>query len=170
MNSESDKGDKKEIANKPTDSIPFRIMHSGEIVDLLDHISSVKAHCPEVEIHIGCDSQNYRAHTVYVTTVVFRYPTNGAHVIYLKEKVPKINDLWSKLWGELERSANLALRLRDEHDIAVQQIDLDYNTDPSFPSHKLLSAASGYLSSLGFNSKAKPNLLMAVWAANSLCH
>jgi predicted RNase H-related nuclease YkuK (DUF458 family) len=145
-------------------------MHSGEIIDLLAHVYSIKASCPEVEIHIGCDSQNYRVYTVYVTTVVFRYPNNGAHVIYFKEKIPKINDLWSKLWGELERSAKLALTLRDNHGFEVEQIDLDYNSDPSYPSYKLLNAASGYLSSLGFNSKAKPNLLMAVWAANSLCH
>jgi len=152
------------------DKVSFKIMHSGENVDLLSHIQSVKANCPEVQIHIGCDSQNYRAHTVYVTTVVFRYPSNGAHVIYLKERVPKINDLWTKLWGELERSAELGLRIREEYGIDVEQIDLDYNADPTFPSNKLLSAASGYLSSLGFNAKAKPHLLMAVWAANSLCH
>ncbi|MFK7756253.1 MAG: ribonuclease H-like YkuK family protein [Flavobacteriales bacterium] len=150
--------------------ISFKIMHSGEDVDLLTHIESIKANCPEVKIHIGCDSQNYRLHTVYVTTVVFRYPRNGAHVIYLKERVPKIQDLWTKLWGELERSAELGLKIREEYGIAVEQIDLDYNADPSYPSHKLLSAASGYLSSLGFNAKAKPDLLMAVWAANSLCH
>jgi len=167
MNTDSDK---ETTQSEDCNKIPYRIMHSGEIVDLIDHITSIKAHCPELEIHIGCDSQNYRSHTVYVTTIVLRYPLNGAHVIYLKEKVPKINDLWSKLWGELERSAELALKLRDKHHIDVQQIDLDYNSDPSFPSNKLLSAASGYLSSLGFNSKAKPNLLMAVWAANSLCH
>ncbi len=161
MKIDSDKCDKK---------VPFRIMHSGKEVDLKEHIFSVKAHCPEVEIHLGCDSQNYRNYTVYVTTVVFRYPTNGAHVIYVKEKVPKINDLWTKLWGELERSAELALELRSEYDIEIEQIDLDYNADPSFPSNKLLQAASGYLSSLGFNAKAKPHLLMAVWAANSLCH
>ena len=161
MNSETDK------INRP---IPFRIMHSGETVILKEHIQNIKSHCPEVEIHIGCDSQNFRKHTIYVTTVVFRYPTNGAHVIYMKEKVPKVMDLWTKLWGECERSAELALELRNESAIEVKQIDLDYNTDPAFPSNKLLSAASGYLTSLGFNPQAKPGLLMAVWAANSLCH
>ncbi len=160
----------KNESDKKCSHVPFRIMHSGEEVLLKEHIQSIKAHCPEVEIHVGCDSQNYRSYTLYVTTVVLRYPTNGAHVVYLKEKVPRIADLWTKLWGETERSANLALELRDELGIDVEQIDLDYNTDPSFPSHKLLNAASGYITSLGFNSKAKPNLLMAVWAANSLCH
>lgn len=156
--------------DKSGNRIPFRIMHSGKEVNLKEHIFSIKTHCPEVEIHLGCDSQNFRTYTVYVTAVVFRYPSNGAHVVYLKEKVPKIDDLWSKLWGELERSAELALQLRAEHDIEVEQIDLDYNANPAYPSNRLLHAASGYLSSLGFNAKAKPELLMAVWAANSLCH
>jgi predicted RNase H-related nuclease YkuK (DUF458 family) len=61
-------------------------------------------HEQKLEVHVGCDSQNYKRHTVYATTVVFDIPGNGAHVIYRKEKVPKINDLWTKLWGETERS------------------------------------------------------------------
>jgi len=160
----------KSTSEKKKQDIPFKIMHSGEEVILNEHIQSIKANCPEVEIHIGCDSQNYRNHTIYVTTIVFRYPSNGAHVLYIKEKIPKIHDLWTKLWGETERSALLALELREKLNIEVEQIDLDYNSNPAFPSHKLLSAASGYLSSLGFMAKAKPDLLMAVWAANSLCH
>jgi len=155
---------------KSFENVPFRIMHSGEEVHLKEHIFNIKAQCPEVEIHIGCDSQNYRNHTLYVTTVVFRYPNNGAHVIYFKEKAKRIEDLWTKLWGELERSASLALQLRESYGISIEQIDLDYNSDPAFPSNKLLNAASGYLTSLGFNAKAKPELLIAVWAANSLCH
>jgi predicted RNase H-related nuclease YkuK (DUF458 family) len=86
-----------------------------------------------------------------------------------KKKIPKITDLWTKLWGETERSVALARLILDECNIRVKQIDLDYNSDPSYPSQKLIAASSGYIASLGFEAKAKPNLLMAAWAANVLC-
>ncbi|MFM1930955.1 MAG: Ribonuclease H-like, partial [Bacteroidota bacterium] len=81
-----------------------------------------------------------------------------------------ITDLWTKLWGETERSVAIASAIRDECGRVVRQIDLDYNADPEYASNKLLSASTGYITSLGFTAKAKPNLLMAAWAANMLCH
>lgn len=146
----------------------FKVMGGTVQHDVCNYITSI---CSEqhLEVHVGCDSQNYKSHTVYVTTVVFRYPGNGAHVIYRKEKVPKIKDLWTKLWAETERSVELAMLILNECNIKVKQIDLDYNSNPAYPSHKLISASSGYIASLGFEAKAKPSLLMAAWAANALC-
>ncbi len=148
----------------------FQLMQNGNKVDVFEYINHYLALHPGVEVHIGCDSQNYQSHTLYVMAVVFRHPGDGAHVLYRKEKVRKIDDLWTKLWGEIERSVNLANDIYATCNIKVAQIDLDYNSDPSFPSNKLLSAATGYAQSLGFIAKAKPELLMAAWAANVLCH
>lgn len=147
----------------------FRVMGGHIDQDVCDYVATLCSQ-QSLDIHVGCDSQNYKRHTVYVTTVVFRYPGNGAHVIYRKERVPKIIDLWTKLWGETERSVALANLILDECAIRVKQIDLDYNSDPAYPSHKLIKASSGYIASLGYEAKAKPNLLMAAWAANVLCH
>ena len=147
----------------------FKVMGGTIEHDVCQYIATMLQE-QAVEIHVGCDSQNYKRNTIYVTTVVFRFPGNGAHVIYRKEKVPKIMDLWTKLWGETERSIALASLILHECNQRVEQIDLDYNTDPSYPSQKLISASSGYIASLGFKAKAKPNLLMAAWAADVLCH
>ena len=147
----------------------FKVMGGHVAHDVCDYIASMNAE-RRLDIHVGCDSQNYKKYTVYVTTVVFRYPDNGAHVIYRRERVPNITDLWTKLWGETERSVNLANLILRECQIRVKQIDLDFNADPKYPSQKLISASAGYISSLGFDSKAKPDLLMAAWAANVLCH
>ena len=138
--------------------------------DVCDYVREMQAGGQAFAVHVGCDSQNHRNLTVYVTTVVFRFPRSGAHVIYRKEKVPKILDLWTKLWGETERSVALANLILEECGIRVKQIDLDFNSDPQYPSQKLISASAGYITSLGFEAKAKPNLLMAAWAANVLCH
>ncbi|MDG1262648.1 MAG: ribonuclease H-like YkuK family protein [Flavobacteriales bacterium] len=147
----------------------FQIMGGEKRFDFAQYINSFWKTYPHCELHIGCDSQNFKTYTVYVTTIVFRFPEAGAHVIYRKERVPKILDMWTKLWGETERSVALADAIRSECGIKVKQIDLDFNTNPAFPSNKLLSASAGYANSMGFNCKAKPNLLMAVWAANALC-
>lgn len=138
--------------------------------DVCDYVRELEQTGGDFVLYVGCDSQNYRSHTVYVTTVVFRYPGCGAHVVYRKEKVPRIEDMWTKLWGETERSVALANLLREEAGVEVEQIDLDFNTDPAYPSNKLLSASAGYIQSLGFQSGAKPDLLMAAWAADALCH
>lgn len=148
----------------------FCLMASHRKIVLKEYLVNFLRKHPECEIHVGCDSQNYSRTTVYVTTIVIRFPNQGAHVLYHKEKVDKINDLWTRLWNEIEKSISIANFIQQECSLKVTQIDLDLNEDPVYPSHKVLKAANGYLSSLGFNAKAKPNLLMATWAANALCH
>ena len=145
-------------------------MDNRETVELKTYLKQFMDKHPECTIHVGCDSQNYADVSVYATTIVLRYPKKGAHVLYRKEKLKRINDMWSRLWNEIERSVELAQFIEDACELPVYQVDLDFNEDPSFPSHKILNAASGYVTSLGFMAKAKPNLLMATWAANVLCH
>lgn len=145
-------------------------MNSGLAVELDRYLLDYLSCNPECEVHVGSDSQNFRFHTVYVSTIVLRHPGEGAHVLYNKTRVPIIRDMFSKLWGELERSIALADHVRHTLEIPVAQIDLDYNEDETYPSNKVLNAASGYVQSLGYTVKAKPDLLMAVWAANVLCN
>jgi predicted RNase H-related nuclease YkuK (DUF458 family) len=152
-----------------TVALDFRIMDSGAPIDLVTYLPSLVNRFPHSEIHIGTDSQNHGVRTTYVSTIVVRYPGQGAHVLYHKEKLPVIRDMFTKLWGELERSIALADYLKNELGLKVQQIDLDYNEDPAYPSNKVLSAASGYVQAMGYVVKAKPDLLMATWAANVLC-
>ena len=116
--------------------------------DVCEYITAMTSES-QVEVHVGCDSQNHKRHTVYVTTVVFRFPNNGAHVIYRRERVPKILDMWTKLWGETERSVELANLILEECNLRVNQIDLDFNSDSQHASHKLVSASSGYITSSG---------------------
>jgi predicted RNase H-related nuclease YkuK (DUF458 family) len=120
----------------------------------------------KVQIYLGCDSQN-RKETVYATTLVFHIASAGCHVIYKKDKKPMIKDIWTRLWGEVERSIEVALYLR-EHGIEVSTIDLDYNEDPLYGSNKLVAAAVGYVESLGFKGRIKPDLLPAICAADDI--
>ena len=147
----------------------FRLMGSGESIHLDHYIPEFLKENPDVELIIGCDSQSIANHTIFVTTVVLRYDQRGAHVIYHKEKLPRNNDLWSRLWSEMERSAGIAVHVRDKIGIQPAQIDLDLNDDPKYASFKVRAAAMGYLESLGFKPRTKPHLLPAKGAANFLC-
>lgn len=120
----------------------------------------------DLSIYLGCDSHN-RLKTTYATTLVFNVSATGCHVIYKKETVPLISDMWTRLWGEAERSVNTALYLR-ENGIEIDTIDLDYNVDPAHRSNKLVAAAVGYIESLNFNARIKPELLPAAYAADNI--
>jgi predicted RNase H-related nuclease YkuK (DUF458 family) len=88
-------------------------------------------------------------------------------VIYKKEVVPVIKDMWNRLWKETELSAETALYLRDTG-IEIDTIDLDYNINPVHNSNKLVKTAVGYVESLGFQARVKPELLPAVHAADDI--
>ena len=44
---------------------------------------------------MGCDSQTKNGQTTYATTLVFHVSSTGCHVIYKKEVVPEIKDIWN---------------------------------------------------------------------------
>lgn len=146
----------------------FRKMSNHSKVELKPYSIQLLKENPGVKIYVGSDSQNYATKTLYATTVVFRYPHNGAHVIYHKEATPLYTDMWSRLWGELQRSIDVAGYLKFECGVPIEQIDLDLNSDPDFRSNRVFQAAVGYAQSMGYTAKTKPDLLMATWAANVL--
>lgn len=146
----------------------FRKMGDKRQVELGTYAQEILRLNPAVKIFVGSDSQNYPKETRYATTVVFRYENNGAHVIYHKESTPLVTDMWTRLWGELQRSIDVAGYLKFECHVPIEQIDLDLNSDPEFRSNRVFQAAVGYAQSMGYNAKTKPDLLMATWAANVL--
>jgi len=111
--------------------VQFRVMHSGSIIDLDSHVIEVLKNYPDSQLFVGTDSQNITHKTVYVTTIVFRYPQRGAHVVYYKHVQPRIWDMWTRLWKETEKSIELADYLRQELKVPIAQIDMDYNKNPN---------------------------------------
>ena len=147
----------------------FKKLTSNENFELADYVSNYLNENKdyEVKIYLGCDSQTKGIVTTYATTIVFHVATSGCHVIYKKEVVPVVRDMWNRLWKETELSVATALYLR-EHGIEINTIDLDYNIDPVHNSNRLVKAAVGYVESLGFKARVKPDLLPAVYAADDI--
>lgn len=148
----------------------FKRLTDLQVVDLAEYLKEYIARVGEdnVTLYIGCDSQNKSEWTSYATTVVLHIGNTGCHVLYQRERVrPRINDFWTRLWKEVERSVEVALYLQ-EKGIKVNNIDLDLNDDPNYRSNKLVSAARGYVESLGIKANIKPDLLPAIHAADHM--
>lgn len=148
----------------------FKRLTDREEVNLAEYLKKYieQVGTDNVRLYIGCDSQNKSEWTNYATTVVVHIGTTGCHVLYQKERVrPRVNDFWTRLWKEVERSVEVALYLQD-NGIEVDNIDLDLNDDPNMRSNKLVSAAKGYVESLGIKANVKPELLPAIHAADHM--
>lgn len=122
-----------------------------------------------VEIFVGCDSQNFSRKNVtgYVTVVAFHIGTSGVHLIYLPERTKKIRDTWTRLWGEVERTMKVAEELRNAN-ILITRIDLDFNQDDKFDSNRLVAASEGLFKGLGYNVATKPDELIASRGADHI--
>lgn len=155
----------------------FRKFSDNTKVDLLEYCRDMIAINPDVKIYIGCDSQNSRNKTNYVTAIVFRFPSKGASVIMQYDKVPMIKDMWSKLWGELQRSIDIAGYIRFEGNIPIEKIELDFNEDPLNQSNTILKTAIGYVESLGYSvsfkdtmkGNSRDTILISTWIADKAC-
>ncbi len=136
------------------------------------YIKDIINNKPQTQIYVGTDSQNSRKNTTYATVIVLHYMENdsgkGGHVIYSKESIPKIRDKFSRLWGEVERTIDVANLLKNNN-INIKNVDLDYNEDPKFSSNSVLKAAVGYAEASGFNPRWKPMETPSCRIADSIC-
>ena len=140
----------------------------GDKLDPVQHTIEVLKNCPYAEIHIGTDSQNINKQTHYTTVIAYRLGTRGVHYIFNKSNRKLITDMWTRLWKEAELSIDVAEWLTQKITLKVE-IDMDYNSDESFKSHKLISAAQGWANSLGYKVNIKPNNQIATRAADYHC-
>lgn len=140
----------------------------GERVDPITHTAKILISHPYAQIHIGSDSQNVGKRTKYTTVIAYRLGGRGVHYILSKSEVEIIRDMWTRLWKEAELSIDVAEWLTKQISVRVE-IDMDYNGDDSFKSHKLISATKGWANSLGYKVNIKPHNQIATRAADHHC-
>ncbi len=141
---------------------------NGELVNIIEHCVDQLSFYPSLKIYIATDSQNYGAKTVYATAIVFRYGLKGAHYVYLKQRLPRIRDHFTRLWKEAEYTLDAANMLTEELPIAIEALEFDYNGEKKTKSTSLISATKGWAESLGYKVKVKPDEMIAAKAADHL--
>lgn len=113
----------------------------------------------KLKVCIGTDSQVIGEEVHFATVIVFLREKRGGFMFISNEKSTRKMTLRERMILEVGRSVEVAYmlcHLLDEHDVALE-VHADINTDPSFESHTALKEAMGYILSMGFVFKAKPD-------------
>ena len=147
----------------------YRILASETSVNLETYLGEYLSQNPEANIIIGCDSKNREDYTIYSLVIVLYKEKKGGHVLYAKERIPRVRDRWSRLWREVELSVALANELQEKGFPKAQFIDLDLNPDPRYKSNDVVRAAVGLVESMGYKARTKPFSLCASYAADKVC-
>lgn len=148
----------------------YKTLDNTVIKDVANYLKAIVDTVPYSKIYVGTDSQNKDDYTIYATAIVIHWNSNnGGHVLYTKDKVLRIRDKFERLWGEVQRSVDVANYLKFECKIPIECIDLDLNANAKWDSNKVLKPAVGYVESLGYEARFKPGPAYAVRMADVLC-
>ena len=148
--------------------LQFKSLSNGNKIDLIPYIKEFLSKNSNTTIFIGSDSQNTRS-TTYAVVIVLHNPSKGGHVLYAKNNVPRITDRFIRLWGEVEYSLQTANFLVNNGIQKPAFIDIDLNPDPKYKSNQVLRAALGYVESMGYTPRCKPEAMVATYVADAIC-
>jgi predicted RNase H-related nuclease YkuK (DUF458 family) len=148
--------------------LKFKSLTNREEIDLIPYIKNFLFKNDDTNIFIGSDSQNGKA-TTYAIVIVLHNTRKGGHVLYAKNIVPRIQDRFNRLWNEVEYSLQVANHLVNNGIQKPKFIDIDLNPDPKYKSNQVLRAALGYVESMGYTPRCKPNAVVASYVADAIC-
>lgn len=146
----------------------FKTLIKNQKVELVDYVQKYVKEHPEVEILIGCDSQNRKRETFYAIVVGMYKPGKGAHVIYSRFRVPRERSETTRLLNEVWYSLEIAEIFRQELGITAKWIDIDLNPDPKYKSNEALASAVGMVIGIGYNVRHKGHSPVMTYAADQL--
>lgn len=112
-----------------------------------------------LKVCIGTDSQVIGDDVHFATVIVFLREKRGGFMFISNHKTERKMTLRERMILEVGRSVEVAYalcELLDLYDIELE-VHADINTDPSFESNTALKEAMGYILSMGFVFKAKPD-------------
>jgi len=126
----------------------------------------------KLKVFIGTDSQVYGTNIEFATVIVFLREKRGGFMYIRSDNSKQKMGIKERMLIEVSKSIEVAYQLCDLLD--KYHIDLevhaDINTNPSFKSNTALSEAMGYILSMGFVFKAKPDAFASSYCANKIVH
>jgi predicted RNase H-related nuclease YkuK (DUF458 family) len=137
-----------------TDNMIYKRMNGKEVV-LEEYVQNYLKENEDVEILIGCDSQNQRGQTVYAVVVALYKRGKGAHIIYRRWKTPRERVSQIRLLNEVWFSVETAQALESAGIKKATWIDIDINPDPKYKSNEVFRQAVGLVEGLGFHCRYK---------------
>lgn len=146
----------------------YRTLVGNKAVDVIDYVQAYLEAHQDVEILIGCDSQNRKKETIYAIVVGLYKPGKGAHVLYSRFSTSRERDNTSRLLNEVWNSVELAEEIRKRTEVKAKWIDIDLNPDPKYKSNTALTSAVGIVTGMGYSVRHKGNSPIMTYAADSL--
>jgi uncharacterized protein len=113
----------------------------------------------KLKVCIGTDSQVFSEEVHFATVIVFLREKRGGFMYISNDRLTRKMSTKERMILEVARSVEVAYslcELLDTHKIELE-VHADINTDPSFESNVALKEAMGYIMSMGFVFKAKPD-------------
>ncbi len=123
-----------------------------------------------LKVCIGTDSQVRAAETEFATVIVFLREKQGGFMFISNDRTRQKMSIKERMLLEVQRSIEVAYDicpLLDAHDVDLE-VHADINTNPHFKSNPALSEAMGYILSMGFVFKAKPEAFASSSCANKV--
>lgn len=124
----------------------------------------------KLKVCIGTDSQVKGNQIDFATVIVFLREQKGGFMYINQEKITKKMSIKERMLNEVQRSIETAYALCDLLDLYDVDLEVhaDINTNPNFKSNQALHEAMGYILSMGFVFKAKPEAFASSYCANKM--
>lgn len=123
-----------------------------------------------LKVCIGTDSQVIGNEVHFASVIVFLREKRGGFMFISNEKNQRKMTIRERMILEVGRSVEVAYslcELLDKYDVALE-VHADINTDPAFESNTALKEAMGYILSMGFVFKAKPDAFASSCCADKV--
>lgn len=126
----------------------------------------------KLKVCIGTDSQVKGSYTDFATVIVLLREQHGGFMYISQEKSTQNMGIKERMLLEVQKSIETAYSICDLLDIYDVDLEVhaDINTNPSFKSNKALNEAMGYILSMGFIFKAKPEAFASSTCADKMVH
>jgi predicted RNase H-related nuclease YkuK (DUF458 family) len=124
----------------------------------------------KLKVCIGTDSQVKGSIIDFATVIVFLREKKGGFMYIYQEQSSIKMSIKERMLAEVQKSiecAYLLCNLLDLYDVGLE-VHADINTNPNFKSNQALHEAMGYILSMGFVFKAKPDAFASSTCANKL--
>ena len=124
----------------------------------------------KLKVCIGTDSQVYGLVTEFATVIVFLRERRGGFMFIHQYNSRQKMSIKERMLLEVSKSIEIAYELcglLDKYKVDLE-VHADINTSPSFKSNSALSEAMGYILSMGFVFKAKPEAFASSYCANKV--
>ena len=124
----------------------------------------------KLKVCIGTDSQKRGDVVEFATVIVFVREKKGGFMFIANYNQPATMGIKERMIVEVGRSVEIAYAMCDLLDLYDVELEVhaDINTDPSFKSNKALAEAMGYILSMGFVFKAKPDAYASSYCADKV--